>query len=93
MKGNGKCLNFCVKSVWEWKIEGCLSMLKTPWGNVIGRGGGGWPDVKCGGSPHSYILYVSVNIRVERARREGWHGEEGCGMRARGGGGGDEERE
>ncbi len=23
-KGNGKCLNFCVKSVREWKIEGCF---------------------------------------------------------------------
>jgi hypothetical protein len=32
-------LNFCVKSVREWKIEGCFKFVENAMGIVIGRGG------------------------------------------------------
>jgi hypothetical protein len=58
-------LNFCVKSVREWKIEGCFKFVENAMGDCNRKRGRG------DGFPHSQIFYVIVIIRVERALRKG----------------------
>ncbi len=71
MKGNGKCLNFCFKSVREWKIEGCLKFVENAMGDCNRKRGRGMASCEVWWvSSFLDIIWKCKHYRVERARRE-----------------------